>query len=104
MARLKVAWRHFAEGVAALAFAILFFAFIVQVISRYVFDAPVGWTLELTAIAYVWVVFWSAGVLVPEKRQIAFDVLYHWFPPRPRRWLAIFLTACQRRTRGGNQW
>ncbi|MFO1141664.1 MAG: TRAP transporter small permease subunit [Amaricoccus sp.] len=94
MARLKVAWRHFAEGVAAIAFAILFFAFIVQVVSRYVFDAPVGWTLELTAISYVWVVFWSAGVLVPEKRQIAFDVLYHWFPARGRRWIATILTAC----------
>ena len=94
MARLKVAWRHLAEGVAALAFATLFFAFIVQVASRYVFNAPVSWTLELCAIAYVWVVFWSAGVLVPEGRHIAFDVLYHWLPPRVRRVVAIFLSAC----------
>ena len=28
-------------------------------------NAPVSWSLELCAIAYVWVVFWSAGVLVP---------------------------------------
>ena len=94
MQRLKVAWRHFAEGVAALAFATLFFAFIVQVASRYVFGVPVSWTLELCAISYVWVVFWSAGVLVPEKRQIAFDVLYHWFPPKARRVVAIFLSTC----------
>jgi TRAP-type C4-dicarboxylate transport system permease small subunit len=92
--RLGRAWRQLAEGVAALAFAILFFAFIVQVVSRYVFNAPVSWTLELCSISYVWVVFWSSGVLVPEKRHIAFDVLYHWFPPRARRWVAIFLTAC----------
>ena len=104
MSRLKVAWRHVAEGVAALAFAVLFFAFIVQVVSRYVFDAPVSWTLELCAIAYVWVVFWSAGVLVPERRQIAFDVLYHWFPPRVRRWQAVRKIASQRRGLGGNQW
>ena len=49
----------FAEGVAALAFAILFFAFIIQIVSRYVFNMPVSWTLELCSIAYVWVVFWS---------------------------------------------
>ena len=78
---------------AALAFATLFFAFIVQVISRYILNAPVSWTLELCAIAYVWVVFWAAGVLVPERRHIAFDVLYHWFPPQTRRWVAAFLTA-----------
>ena len=94
MSRLRGVWRHFAEGVAAAAFAILFSAFIVQVISRYVFNAPVSWTLELCAIAYVWVVFWSAGVLVPERRHIAFDVIYHWLPPGARRWLAMALTGC----------
>lgn len=92
--RLARAWTQFAEGVAALAFATLFFAFVVQVVSRYVFGAPVSWTLELCAISYVWVVFWSSGVLVPEERHIAFDVLYHWFPPRLRRLVAAFLTAC----------
>lgn len=71
----------------------MFFAFIVQVISRYVFNAPVAWTLELCAIAYVWVVFWSCAILVPERQQIVFDVIYNWFRPGPRRWLAIFNTA-----------
>lgn len=71
----------------------MFFAFIVQVISRYVFNAPVAWTLELCAIAYVWVVFWSCAILVPERQQIVFDVIYNWFRLGPRRWLAIFNTA-----------
>lgn len=71
----------------------MFFAFIVQVVSRYVFNAPVAWTLELCAIAYVWVVFWSCAILVPERQQIVFDVIYNWFRPGPRRWLAIFNTA-----------
>ena len=85
-ARLPRGWRR-------LAFAILFFAFMVQIVSRYVFNTPVSWSLELCSIAYVWVVFWSAGILVPERQHIAFDVLYHWFPPRARRWVAVFLTA-----------
>jgi TRAP-type C4-dicarboxylate transport system permease small subunit len=92
LSRLRGIWRHTAEGVAALAFATLFLAFVIQVVSRYLLNAPVAWTLELCAIAYVWVVFWSAGVLVPERRHIAFDVLYHWFPPRARRWIATFLS------------
>jgi TRAP-type C4-dicarboxylate transport system permease small subunit len=94
LARLQTLWTQVAEGVAALSFAVMFFAFIVQVISRYVFNAPVAWTLELCAIAYVWVVFWSCGILVPERQQIVFDVIYNWFKPGPRRWLAIFNTAC----------
>jgi TRAP-type C4-dicarboxylate transport system permease small subunit len=91
--RLRENWRRFAEGVAALAFATLFLAFIIQIVSRYLLNAPVAWTLELCAIAYVWVVFWSAGVLVPERRHITFDILYHLVPLRQRRWLAMFLTG-----------
>lgn len=93
MQRLLAGWRKFAESVAALSFAVMFFAFIVQVVSRYVFNAPVAWTLELCAISYVWVVFWTCDILVSERQQIVFDVIYNWFKPGPRRWLAIFNTA-----------
>lgn len=92
-AQLLAGWKHLSEGVAALAFALMFAAFITQVVSRYVFDAPLSWTLELCAIAYVWVVFWSCGVLVKEREQIVFDVIYQAVPPRPRRLLAIANTS-----------
>lgn len=86
-------WRHFAEGVAAISFAVMFFAFILQVFSRYVLNSPISWTLELCSIAYVWVVFWTCDILVSERKQIVFDVIYNWFKPGPRRWLAILNTA-----------
>jgi TRAP-type C4-dicarboxylate transport system permease small subunit len=92
--QLRHIWRRFAEGVAAISFAVLFSAFILQVVSRYVFNSPIAWTLELCAISYVWVVFWTCGILVSERQQIVFDVIYNWFKPGPRRWLAIFNTAC----------
>ena len=82
-----------AELVAAALFALLFAAFMIQIISRYVLNMPVSWSLELCSIAYVWVVFWTCGILVSERKQIVFDVLYTRFPPRARRWLAIANTA-----------
>lgn len=94
MERLRLIWRQFAEGVAAISFAAMFFAFILQVVSRYVFNSPIAWTLELCSIGYIWVVFWACGILVSERQQIVFDVIYNWFKPGPRRWLAIFNTAC----------
>ena len=54
---------------------------------------PVAWSLELCSIGYIWVVFWSCGILVSERRQIVFDLLYNMFPPRPRRVLAIVNTG-----------
>ncbi|MDB5506380.1 MAG: C4-dicarboxylate transporter permease [Devosia sp.] len=89
----RKAWTTLAEGVAALSFAVMFFAFILQVVSRYVFNAPIAWTLELCSISYVWIVFWTCDILVPQRQQIVFDVLYNWFKPGPRRWVAIFNTA-----------
>lgn len=53
----------------------MFFAFILQVVSRYVFNSPIAWTLELCSIGYIWVVFWACGILVSERQQIVFDVI-----------------------------
>jgi len=86
-------WTRFSERVAASLFALMFAGFLIQIISRYVINRPVSWSLELCSIAYVWVVFWSAGLLVPERRHIIFDLLYNKFPPRSRRVLAIVNTA-----------
>ncbi|MFK8253213.1 TRAP transporter small permease [Ancylobacter terrae] len=86
-------WKRFAEHVAAGLFALMFLGFMIQIISRYVFDMPVSWSLEICSIAYVWVVFWSCDILVSERKQIVFDLLYNAFPPQARRVLAVGLTG-----------
>lgn len=92
-ARLLAGWKHLTETVAAAAFLLMFAAFIIQITSRYVFNAPVAWSLELCSIGYVWVVFWSSNLLLGERQHIIFDVVYQAVPQRSRRWLALFLTA-----------
>jgi len=86
-------WKKFAELAAAAMFLVMFATFMAQILSRYVFDAPLSWTLEICSIAYIWVIFWSCDILVSERQHIIFDVLYQKFPPQPRRLLAIFNTA-----------
>jgi TRAP-type C4-dicarboxylate transport system permease small subunit len=86
-------WNRSVERVSAVLFAVMFAGFLIQIISRYVLNMPVAWSLELCSIGYVWVVFWSAGMLVSERRHIVFDLIYHAVPPRPRRVLAIVNTA-----------
>jgi TRAP-type C4-dicarboxylate transport system permease small subunit len=85
--------KRFAELVAAAAFATMFGAFMIQVVSRYVFNLPVSWSLEICSIAYIWIVFWTSDLLVSERQHIIFDVLYLKFPPRWRRLVGIFNTA-----------
>lgn len=86
-------WTRFSEWVAAALFALMFVGFLIQIVSRYVLNMPVAWSLELCSIGYVWVVFWSCNTLAGERQQIVFDLLYNKFPPGKRRVLAIVNTA-----------
>ena len=93
MINLRARLHRTAELVSAAAFAAMFGAFMIQIVSRYVFNAPVSWSLEICSIGYIWIVFFNSNVLVSERQHIVFDVLYHAFPPRQKRVLAILLTA-----------
>jgi TRAP-type C4-dicarboxylate transport system permease small subunit len=86
-------WKGFAELAAAAMFATMFVSFMAQISSRYVFNAPLSWTLEICSIAYVWVIFWSCSVLISERQHIIFDVIYQKLAPVPRRTVAIANSA-----------
>jgi TRAP-type C4-dicarboxylate transport system permease small subunit len=71
------AWlRRRAENVAAAMLAVMFAAFIVQIVFRYFFNFPIGWTSELTVIMWLWLVLWGAALVVKESEEIRFDLIY----------------------------
>ncbi len=65
-----------AENVAAGLLAIMFVAFIVQIVFRYLFNFPIGWTSELTVVTWLWLVLWGAAFVLREKEEIRFDLIY----------------------------
>jgi len=70
------AWlRRRAENVAAALLAVMFAAFVLQVVFRYVFNFPVGWTSELTVICWLWLVLWGSAFVLREDEEIRFDLL-----------------------------
>ena len=82
-----------AELAAATLFAAMFGAFVIQVISRYVFDDPVSWTLEICSITYIWIVFFAGALVVEQRQHITFDMLYKSVRPSWRRIFAIVNVA-----------
>ena len=56
--------------------AIIFVAFIINVISRYVFRAPVNACYELCLAGLVWTLLLSAPYAVRTKTNVAFTLLY----------------------------
>jgi C4-dicarboxylate transporter, DctQ subunit len=70
------AWlRRRAENVAAAMLAVMFAAFVVQIVFRYVFNLPTGWSSELAVILWLWLVLWGAAFVVKESEAIRFDLL-----------------------------
>jgi TRAP-type C4-dicarboxylate transport system permease small subunit len=83
---------RFAELVLAMLLATMFLAFIVQIVFRYLFNFPIGWTSELTVVTWLWLVLWGAAFVVTEDEEIRFDLIWGTARPRARRLMAI-LTA-----------
>jgi C4-dicarboxylate transporter DctQ subunit len=70
------AWlRRRAENVAAAMLAMMFAAFVVQIVFRYFFNFPIGWTSELTVVLWLWLVLWGAALVLKESEEIRFDLL-----------------------------
>jgi C4-dicarboxylate transporter, DctQ subunit len=74
--RKAAAWlRRRAENVLATLLGIMFAAFMLQIVFRYFFNLPTGWTTELTLITWIWLVLWGAAFVVKESEEIRFDLL-----------------------------
>ena len=81
--------RRRAENVAAGLLAVMFVAFIVQIVFRYFLNFPIGWTSELSVITWLWLVLWGAAFVVKETEEIRFDLVYGAVGPRTRRVMGI---------------
>jgi TRAP-type C4-dicarboxylate transport system permease small subunit len=64
-----------AENIAAGMLAVMFAAFILQIVFRYFLNFPVGWTSELTVVLWLWLVLWGAAFVVKESEEIRFDLI-----------------------------
>lgn len=85
---------RFAEGVAAALLAVIFVAFIVQITMRYLFNAPVGWTTEVSLAAWLWLVLWGAAFVLKDNDEIRIDMIADSGGPRRRRVVAAIGAVC----------
>ncbi|PTX42736.1 TRAP transporter small permease [Allosediminivita pacifica] len=81
--------RAIADAVPAILLAAMFVCFIIQVFMRYVIDSPVGWTVEVCVIAWLWILLWGQSVSAEETDEIRFDIVYGSVRPEVRRWFRV---------------
>lgn len=88
--RAALDWlRARANDVAVALLSAMFAAFVLQIFTRYVINAPLGWTLEVCVTTWLWLVFWSAAFILEDKDHVKFDVLYLAVSRRARRIMAL---------------
>lgn len=75
MNRIIPTLHKLAEQVAAGLLAIIFVAFILQIVLRYVLNWPMGWTAELSVVAWLWLVLWGAAFVLKDDEEIRIDIL-----------------------------
>lgn len=81
--------RRRAENIAAGFLAVMFVAFVIQIVFRYVFNFPVGWAAELTVVMWLYLVLWGSAFVLGERDEIRFDLLSSAVRPRVRIGMAI---------------
>src|SRR5215212_8723674 len=84
--------KRLAAAVSALLIAAVLLAVLLGVARRYGVGVPLSWTDELSAVLFVWMVFWTAAFAVPLGEHVAFDLALESLPPRAQRVIAI--VAC----------
>lgn len=82
-----------AENLLALMLGVMFLAFLLQVLFRYVLNLPVGWTNELSSILWIWIVLFGAAFVVREEEEIRFDLFYASAGSRLRRIMLLLSAA-----------
>ena len=99
-----------AEFIAAMGLAAIFVIFLLQIFTRYapkiawivpispIHDwmmalEPIGWTVNLISLLWVWLIFFGCAFFVREKDHVAFDVFYQALAPSWQRYLALTTAA-----------
>jgi TRAP-type C4-dicarboxylate transport system permease small subunit len=64
-----------------------------QVVSRYVFDAPLVWTEELSANLLIWMTFLGSAAILRSDSHVRVELVEEFFGPRVARWLFALFDA-----------
>ncbi len=93
-ARDMIGWlKARTDDVAAALLAAMFIAFLLQIVTRYVFNNPLGWTQEVCVTTWLWLVFWGSAFAVRDRDEVRFDLLYHAVSAGMRRKFALVSAA-----------
>ena len=89
-----VEWtRRRAENVVAALLGIMFLCFIVQIVFRYFFNFPIGWTSELSVVCWLYITLLGSAFWLKESEEIRFDLISGALPPLGKRTIGLIVAV-----------
>jgi TRAP-type C4-dicarboxylate transport system permease small subunit len=82
-------FRRRAENVSAGLLLAMFVCFIIQIVARYIFNYPLGWTDEASTLFWIWCTLWGAVFVLRERDEVRFDIIYSTAGEKTRRVFTI---------------
>jgi C4-dicarboxylate transporter DctQ subunit len=90
--RIVVEWiRQRAENVVAGLLGMMFLAFLVQIVLRYFFNFPIGWSSELSVITWLYLALLGSAFWLKDSEEVRFDLISNSVGPGARRFLGILV-------------
>ena len=74
--------------IPAIAFSLLFIAFLIQVFFRY-FLVPLTWPLEFTLMMFIWTTLFGACYAMRDETHVRFTLIYDNSAPKVKFWMRI---------------
>jgi TRAP-type C4-dicarboxylate transport system permease small subunit len=71
----------------------MFAAFIVQIVFRYFFNFPIGWTSELTVVAWLYMTLIGTAFWLKQSEEVRFDLVSGALGPLGRRVLGLVVAV-----------
>ena len=88
--RRGVDWmRKRAENVVAALLGIMFVCFLIQIVFRYFFNFPIGWTSELSVVMWLYMTLLGSTFWLKESDEVRFDLISGSLGPMGRRVLGL---------------
>jgi len=106
LSKLSSTISRIAEFIAAMILVAIFSIFLLQIFTRYapkiawlaplgaieawmITLVPIGWTVNLISLLWVWLIFIGCSTFVRDRDHIVFDVFFNALPYGARRFLAL---------------
>ena len=81
------------EWILAFLLGIAVLMILSQVIFRYGLHSPLSWTEQTSRYLFVWMMMLSTAVMFYRNSSMAFDLLLHSMPKKPRFWIEALIIA-----------